>query len=106
VDIKDAESSVIRECLDEEGFLVLLHSRATFDEEKYRSLIGKVAIYADLLGDDQYMNRAVASCLFELMTAIHTAASVFSRIDHPNTPQVIEAFKEVTALLHLKIFAV
>jgi hypothetical protein len=83
---------------------VLLHSNATFDEEKYRSLIEKISTYADLLGDSRRMNRAVASCLFELMTAIQTAASTFSQIDHPDTPRVAEAFNEVTGLLHLKVF--
>jgi hypothetical protein len=104
MDIQELRRNIVSECLDENGFLVLLHSYVTFDEEKYRSLINKISAYAELLGDSDKIDRDVAACLFELMMAISTAANQFSQIDHPDVSKVIDAFREVSTLLHLQIF--
>ncbi len=106
MDLDELAREIRDECLDQDGFLVRLHSYSRFDEERYRHLVENISMYADLLSDNDTINRSVAGCLFELMSALTTALDSFDMLGHADLEKVQRAHAELDELLHNKIFFV
>lgn len=106
MEIHNVKQEIINECIDQNGFLVLLHSRAKFDKEKYQKLVNNISTYANLLGNNDQIDRSVAACLFELMTAITTTLDEFSEMRHPGLAIVQNAHVELSNLLHNQVFII
>ncbi len=103
---KQLAREISNECLDQDGFLVQLHSYSKFDDKRYRILIEDVSAYADFLADNDRIDRLVAGCLFELMTALATALDSFAVLGHPDLQKVRDAHAELDELLHNRVFPI
>jgi hypothetical protein len=95
MDLKEVEEEVIRQTVGVDGFLVQLHSRAVFDEDKYQSLKASLRTYDRLLGDAEVVNRYVANCLVQLQAGLLDAHAKLEAHNHPNQSRAGDAVAEI-----------
>ena len=94
--------AIVDECLDPQGFLVLLHSHNQFDSKRWNRLRDNLTSYSAALQSSAYMHRQVAGCLVaienELLNHLTTGAS--STHGPSVVGQVEQAYNELEALLN------
>jgi hypothetical protein len=94
--------AIVEECLDPQGFLVLLHSYNQFDHERWNQLKGHLAVYSAALQSNAYMHRRVAGCLLAIENEFlnHLTAGASSANVSLLSGQVEQAYTELEPLLN------
>ncbi len=94
--------AIVEECLDPQGFLVLLHSYNQFDHKRWEQLKGQLAAYSAALQSNAYMHRRVAGCLLAIENEFlnHLTAGGRSTNAPSLSGQVEQAYSELEPLLN------
>lgn len=94
--------NIIRECTENDGFLVKLHAYHVFDNERYRLLIDHLSRYRTLLGDRPEMSRSVAGCLLALQQEIDNQINLSSqdRKSDKESADIAAAYEELWQLIN------
>lgn len=94
--------NIIRECTENDGFLVKLHAYNVFDNERYRFLIDHLSRYRTMLGDRPEMSRSVAGCLLALQQEIdnHIYLSSQGRKSTGEAANIAAAYEELWQLIN------
>lgn len=96
---KDIEKEIIRQC-GEDGFLVLLIAKATFDTTKFKELVSSLEEYDIILGDSTTIDRYVAGCLLHLETMLGNAVFEHEDLGLPIAEKTAAAHAEISDLVH------
>jgi len=102
VDNDVSARAIVEECLDPQGFLVLLHSHDQFDSGRWDQLKDHLAVYSATLQSSAYMHRRVAGCLLAIENELlnHLTISDSTRVS-PILKQAEQAYNELEALLNV-----
>jgi hypothetical protein len=94
--------AIVDECLDPQGFLVLLHSYNQFDSGRWNRLKEHLAAYSVALESSAYMHRRVAGCLHAIESELlnHMTTSGDSTRISSVARQVEQAYSELEPLLN------
>jgi hypothetical protein len=94
--------AIVDECLDPQGFLVLLHSHNQFDSARWERLKDHLATYSTALQSSSYIHRRVAGCLVAIENEFlnHLTNNAGSTDVSPIARQVEKAYSELDLLLH------
>jgi hypothetical protein len=94
--------AIVDECLDPEGFLVLLHSNNQFDSVRWDRLKDQLSAYSTVLQSSASMHRRVAGCLLAIENEFlnHLTTSANSTRISPVASQVEQAYTELEPLLN------
>jgi hypothetical protein len=94
--------NIIRECIENDGFLVKLHTYNVFDNERYKSLIDHLSHYRTMLDERPEMSRSVAGCIMALQQEIDNQINLSSqgRKSDKEAADIAVAYEELWQLIN------
>ena len=96
---RELADQIVTLCLDKNNFLVLLHSFAYFDDEKYKELLSLIEKYTEKVKNDDQIDREVVGCLIHLMIALDNALISFKEMKKPEYEKVVAAHSRIHSLM-------